>query len=118
MLHREQDTTLASTTEISWCRISIHGRHLNPRAIAVALPLLAPLRGRLTDKFARLALVSRPKRSFSCMPISFRRVQIVGAGLLAIGFLSRPTAAAMSATMITAVVFLKVLQRFNSPQVS
>merc|ERR1719440_2184637 len=37
--------------------------------------------------------------------LSAAATQIVGAGLLAIGFLSRPTAAAMSATMITAVVF-------------
>merc|ERR1712177_154756 len=37
--------------------------------------------------------------------LSAAATQIVGAGLLAIGLFSRPTAAAMSATMITAVVF-------------
>merc|ERR1712182_118373 len=37
--------------------------------------------------------------------LSAAATQIAGAGLLSVGFLSRPTAAAMSATMITAVVF-------------
>merc|ERR1719426_532587 len=37
--------------------------------------------------------------------ISAALTQVVGAGLLSVGALTRPTAAAMSATMITAVVF-------------
>ena len=37
--------------------------------------------------------------------LSAAATQIVGAGMLSIGVFSRPTAAAMSATMITAVVF-------------
>ena len=37
--------------------------------------------------------------------LSAAATQIAGAGLLSIGLLSRPTAAAMSATMITAVIF-------------
>merc|ERR1711990_1187644 len=37
--------------------------------------------------------------------LSAAATQIVGAGLLSVGAFSRPTAAAMSATMITAVVF-------------
>merc|ERR1711924_151222 len=37
--------------------------------------------------------------------LSAAATQIAGAGLLSIGLFSRPTAAAMSATMITAVVF-------------
>jgi len=37
--------------------------------------------------------------------LSAAATQIAGAGLLSIGFLSRPVAASMSATMITAVIF-------------